>query len=87
MNLPFLKASATRWLVRGRVIKRLLENWEELKAYFKCAMQEGAQDVRYKARTLHDMLHDDVNYLYFLFLSPIVLEFEKNQCIFSITQR
>lgn len=80
-----MKASTTRWLVRGRVIKRLLENWEELKAYFKCAMLEGAQDVRYKARTLHDMLHKDVNYLYFLFLSPVVPEFEKINAFFSIS--
>lgn len=83
LNLPFMKASSTRWLVRGRIIKRLLENWQELKAYFKCAMQEGSQEVRYKARTLCDMLHDDVNYFYFLFLSPIVLEFEKINAFFQ----
>lgn len=82
-HFPFMKASTTRWLVRGRVIKRLLENWKELEAYFKCVALHGAQDVRHKARTLHDMLHDDANYLYFLFLSPVVLELEKINAFFQ----
>ncbi|KAM7299044.1 hypothetical protein ISCGN_019611 [Ixodes scapularis] len=82
-HMPFMKLSGTRWLVRGRVIKRFLEHWNELKAYFKLAMQEGSQEVRYKARLIHDMLHDDVNYLYFVFLSPVVLEFEKINAFFQ----
>ncbi|KAG0445007.1 hypothetical protein HPB47_004919 [Ixodes persulcatus] len=82
-HMPFLKLSGTRWLVRGRVIKRFLEHWNELKAYFKLAMQERSQEVRYKARLIHDMLHDDVNYLYFVFLSPVVLEFEKINAFFQ----
>lgn len=57
--MPFMKMCATRWLVRGRVVKRILENWKELKAYFNVAMQEGTQDVKYKARMIHNMLLDD----------------------------
>ena len=34
---PFEKYSTTRWLVRGKVIFRILTNWNELKAYFLIA--------------------------------------------------
>ncbi|KAH9359631.1 hypothetical protein HPB48_013376 [Haemaphysalis longicornis] len=71
-----MKASTTLWLVPGRVIKMLLKNREELKAYFKCARNEGTQGVKYIARALQYMLNDYVNHFYFLFVSP-VLEFEK----------
>ena len=73
---PFLKMSETRWLVRGKVIFNILVNWEELKAYFNIAKIEGTQDGRYEARMLSEMFSDDENYLYFVFLSPIVREFE-----------
>lgn len=66
LNLPFTKAFATR-LVWGRIIKGLLENWEELEAYFKCAMQESTEEARYKDCMLYHMQHVDVNYLYFLY--------------------
>lgn len=62
-HTPFMKLSGTRWLVRGHVIKRILENRKELETYFKLAMKEGTQDVRYKARLIHDMFHDDINYM------------------------
>ncbi|XP_068239267.1 SCAN domain-containing protein 3-like [Palaemon carinicauda] len=84
-HMPFLKTSSTRWLVRGRVIKRLIENWNELRCYFSIAMQEGTQDVRYRARILHEMLCDEINYLYLIFLSPIVSEFEKINAFFQST--
>ncbi|MPC69356.1 hypothetical protein E2C01_063579 [Portunus trituberculatus] len=84
---PFIKMSETRWLVRGKVIYNILLNWEELKAYFNIAKIEGTQDVRYKARLLWDMFNDDQNYLYFIFASPKVTEFERLKCTVSINKR
>ena len=73
---PFLKMLETRWLVRGKIIYNILVNWEELKTYLSIAKIEGTQDVRYKARQLCDMISDDLNYLYFVFVSPLVTEFK-----------
>ena len=59
-NVSFPKLSETRWLVRSKLMLNILLNWEELKAYFACASQNGSQDVRYKARIISDMLYDDI---------------------------
>ena len=84
---PFQKLSATRWLVRGKVIFAILTNWEELKAYFLCT--ENAQtlnsDQRYRARAIKDMLHDPTNFLYFTFVGPVVSEFEQVNAFFQAT--
>ena len=40
-------------------------------------------DVRQKAQILFDMLADDMNYLYLLFLSPIVDDFEKTNMYYQ----
>ena len=48
-------------------------------------MQEGTQEVRYKAKVIHEMLNDDINYLYMIFLSPFVPEFEKVNAFFQST--
>ena len=85
VSTPFTKISTTRWLVRGKVLYDILTNWEELKAYFTCASQSGGQDVRYKARMIADMLHDDVNRFYFIFASPVVSEFEQVNAMFQAT--
>ena len=72
------KLSATHWLVRGKVLYSLFKNWEELKAYITCA--EAAQnrpDTKYKARLMKEMLNDSNNYLYFIFATPVVQEFER----------
>ena len=60
-------------------------NWNELKAYFGMAEQEGDASVRYTARLISDMLKDPINYLYFHFLSPVVTEFEKVNGYFQAT--
>ena len=84
---PFQKLSATRWLVRGKVIFAILNNWEELKAYFLCT--ENAQtlnsDQRYRARAIKDMLHDPTNFLYFTFAGPVVSEFVQVTAFFQAT--
>ena len=73
----------TRWLVRGEVLQRLLGNWSDLKAYFSSAAFD--QSSLYKARTISDMLFDDVNYLYCCFITPIVREFDKINKYFQAT--
>ena len=83
--MPFQKMSATRWLVRGKVLFNILVNWEELKAYFLVEEPNCKSDVRYKARMLLSMLNDGINYLYFQFLSPIVTEFERVNAFFQAT--
>ncbi|KAK3880383.1 hypothetical protein Pcinc_015149 [Petrolisthes cinctipes] len=83
--LPFMSLSATRWLVRGKVIYNILVNWMELKTYFQCASIQGSNGVWYKTRILHEMLSDDCNYLYFVFSSPIVIEFERVNSLFQST--
>ena len=82
-NFPFMTLCPTRWLVRGEVLHRLLGNWSDLKAYFSSAAFD--QSSRYKARTISDMLFDDVNYLYCCFITPIVKEFDKINKYFQAT--
>lgn len=79
---PFIKMSETRWLVLGKLIYNILVNWEELKAYFNIAKIEGTQDVSCKARLL---FNDNLNYLYFVFTSTIVTEFERLNALFQST--
>lgn len=83
--LPFQQASATRWLVRGKVMNNILSNWEELKAYFICAEKQSTHDCRYKAKVLYDMLSDHCNFLYLHCLTPIIAEFEKVNAYFQAT--
>ena len=82
---PFEKYSATRWLVRGKLIFRVLTNWNELQAYFTVAQPASKQNARYKARMLLDMLKDPILYLYFQFVSPLVSEFERVNAFFQAT--
>lgn len=82
---PFQKYSTTRWLVRGKVIYRILMNWNELKAYFLVAQPATTQAARYKARILLDMLNDPITYLYFHFVSPLVTEFDRVNAFFQAT--
>ena len=85
--LPFKKVSSTRWLVKGKVLYNVLVNWEELLAYFtavqSCRAVRG--DVRYKSRLIKEMLQDRVNYLYFVFATPLVQEFERVNALFQCT--
>ena len=76
ISLPSEKFNQTRWLVRGKVIYNILVNWEILKTHFSLAECEVEANVRYKARLIKEMLHDQINKLYFHFLSPVVTEFE-----------
>ncbi len=80
---PFQKFSATRWLVRGKVLYKLLLNWQELKAYFNCAKQHASANIRWKVRSISNMLNDDTNFIFVTFLTPIVQEFERLNALFQ----
>ncbi|CAB3988291.1 zinc finger MYM-type 6-like [Paramuricea clavata] len=82
---PFEKYSTTRWLVRGKVIFRILTIWNELKAYFLTAQPACTQVARFKALILLDMLKDPILYLYFHFVSPVVAEFDRVNAFFQAT--
>ena len=83
--LPFEKCNQTKWLVRGKVIYNILVNWEILKTYFSLAECEVEANVRYKAHLIKEMLNDQINHLYFHFLSPVVTEFERVNAFFQAT--
>lgn len=64
-----IQLSRTRWLAFHDVVKRLLEQWMELKTHFRIAYDA---EKCYTARTIRDMLQDDCNRLYLVFLKPIL---------------
>ena len=69
VQLPFIKALSTKWLVKGNVFYNLLVNWEELQSYFttfQCSSTVRG-DLCYIANLIKDMLQDRINYLYFAF--------------------
>ena len=80
---PFQKYSATRWLVRGKILYNLLVNWSELKAYFTKVEVNATASVRLKIRLILEMLNDQAVYLYFVFITPIVQEFERMNAMFQ----
>jgi hypothetical protein len=82
---PFQKYSKTRWLVRGKVLHRILINWEELLAYFQALVTTASSSVRYKVRVLIDMMRDHQNYLYVVFLIPTVREYKRLNADFQKT--
>ena len=81
----FQKNSTTRWLVRGKLLYSILVSWEELKTYFSIAELEADASRRYKARLIAEMLKDNVNILYFHFVTPIVNEFDRVNAFFQAT--
>ena len=80
---PFQKYSTTRWLVRGKCLYNLLVNWQEFKAFFACAEQHAPANVRYKINSINQMLKNDLIYLYIVFLTPVVQEFERMNSLFQ----
>ncbi|XP_071578842.1 general transcription factor II-I repeat domain-containing protein 2B-like [Temnothorax nylanderi] len=60
-----IQLSRTRWLAFYNVVKRLLEQWVELKTHFRIACDA---EKCYTARTIRDMLENDCNRLYLISL-------------------
>lgn len=78
----FVQLSTTRWLCRFNVIKIILEHYEELKVHFHTVVEK---EKCFMARTLNEMLQDDVNYVYLTVLKPILFEINKVNLIFQHT--
>lgn len=68
-----IQLSRTRWLAFYDVVKRLLEQWVELKTHFRIACDA---EKCYTARIIRDMLDDDCNRLYLVFLKPVLSEIQ-----------
>ncbi len=66
-----------------KVIFNILQNWHELFAYFRATEGTLHSEARNKARELGNMLADDINYLYMVFVSPIVTKFERLNALFQ----
>ena len=84
--LPFRKKSTTRWLVQGKVMHTILQNWQELTAYFISAEASTDKRSRYKARVIRDTLSDPRNKLFFHFLVPVIQEFERINAFFQVKE-
>ena len=82
-KLSFLKLSKTRWLVRSRVIKKIISNWMILQSYFFDEANEATQSTKFKANMLKNLFNDSINYLYLIFLYPVVNEAEKVNAFFQ----
>ncbi|KAK7873932.1 hypothetical protein R5R35_012946 [Gryllus longicercus] len=76
----FVQLSTTRWLARYNAVKVILEQWLELKTYFNLIVQK---ERCYTLRIVNEMLHDDTNYLYFVFLKPILAEVNNINLLFQ----
>ncbi|CAI6357873.1 unnamed protein product [Macrosiphum euphorbiae] len=67
----FHQISGTRWLARSFVVNTILEHWLELKTHFSLMVKK---EKCYASRIIHEMLHDDTNYLYLIIIKPILQE-------------
>ncbi|XP_062141902.1 uncharacterized protein LOC133849882 [Drosophila sulfurigaster albostrigata] len=79
MKLTFLnplkipRVCDTRWLSIENAVSRIADQWTELKLHFELA---ATSEKCHKAHILNGLYKDDVNYLYLLFLRPILKEMQ-----------
>jgi len=66
--LKILRATETRWLSIEPAVKRILDQWTELKAHFEISRVD---DNCYTAELLHFMYRNKKNFIYLNFLYPI----------------
>ncbi|KYN09966.1 hypothetical protein ALC57_17904 [Trachymyrmex cornetzi] len=71
--LKITKVCDTRWLSIEIAVSRILDQWSELKTHFSIARNS---EKCYIASTLYEMYKDNINYLYLLFLKPVLSELQ-----------
>lgn len=81
-NLPknLLPTSSTRWMSISVSVKRILEQWEELKLHFKIAANN---EKCYTARQLFEMYANPINKCYMEFIMPILKEVQRVNSFFE----
>lgn len=75
-----VQAAPTRWLPRYNSLNRILEQYLERKTHFGIVQ---LKEKCYTARMLKEMYEDDTNYLYFIFLRPILKDLNGLNMIFQ----
>ncbi|XP_053951233.1 uncharacterized protein LOC128858736 [Anastrepha ludens] len=63
----------TRWLSIESAVSRIVDQWTELKLHFELA---ATTEKCHKAHILNGLYKDDTNYLYLVFLKPILKEMQ-----------
>lgn len=63
----------TRWLSIEIAVSRILEQWLELKTHFDIIRNS---EKCYTAENLYQMYNDNINYIFLLFLKPILSELQ-----------
>lgn len=79
---PFQKYAETRWLVRGKVCRNLLNNWGTLKEYFEKALPDLRPDQKFNCLLILENLNDQ-NLAYFKFVTPIIESCERANLLFQ----
>ena len=72
--LKLVQVSQTRWLSIEVAISRMLNQWLELKTHFEMVR---SSERCYDAELLYSMFNDKTNYVFLLFLKPILQEVQR----------
>lgn len=76
----FIQFSQTRWLARVNIIKIILGQWIELKGYFNIIINS---EKSYMAKVLHNMLHDNINFIYLTVVYSIINQVNNINILFQ----
>lgn len=74
LPLKLVQMSQTRWLSIESAVTRILQQWLELKTHFEISR---LRDRCYTADLLFSMYNDETNYLYLIFLKPVLQEVQR----------
>ncbi|XP_041974017.1 uncharacterized protein LOC121736556 [Aricia agestis] len=74
----------TRWLSIEPAVRRIVDQWLELKTHFEIMKQK---ENCYMAEMLYSMYNDPINHLFLLYLLPILDEVQKVNKNFEINDR
>ncbi|CAK1597250.1 unnamed protein product [Parnassius mnemosyne] len=72
--LKITQVCSTRWLSIEPAVRRVIDQWLELKSHFEIVKQK---ENCYMAEMLYSMYNDPVNHLYLLYLLPILDEVQR----------